>query len=104
MKVGEWYTNPSDSKNYIIRITAVNTESDQRDGEWKVYNYFAIAKNKSTSTKENEAIDPGYKKIKEPAQLKKLEQFYRQVSGPAEGEQLDSFIKTLGDIGGNGSN
>ena len=41
MKVGEWYTNPSSTEHYLIRVILVDEEND-RDGAYKTFSYFFI--------------------------------------------------------------
>ena len=108
MKVGEWYTNPSSKAEYVIRITAINTESDQRDGDYKVFDYFHMGTSKQYGEKKNAMYVHlrEFTKIKDVSKSKKLEEYYKSVSGPDETEQLDKFINGLDDLGGrgNGSN
>ena|ERR1035437_458218 len=96
MKVGEWYTNPSSSTQYLMRVTVVDDEAE-RGGEYKTFSYFYISKKKECGTKDSEqqSVAKGWIKLKDKGQTDKLEQFYRVNSGPTEEEQLDDFLKEL---------
>jgi len=96
MKVGEWYTNPSSSTEYVIRITLIDSEQD-RDGEYKTFCYFYMNKNKKCGEKKSAMYNilKDFTKIKEKDYINKLEKFYKTNNGPNEQEQLDSFIRDL---------
>lgn len=98
MKVGEWYTNPSSSDQYLIRVTVIDEEVE-RGGEHKTFNYFYIGKNKMFGIKNSvsQSIIRSYEKIKEKGYIEKLEKFYNENNGPSEIEQLDDFIDGLDD-------
>lgn len=96
MKVGEWYTNPSSSTQYLMRVTIVDDEVE-RSGEYKTFSYFFISKKKEIGTKDSvqQSEARGWTKLKDKVQNDKLEQFYKLNSGPTEEEQLDDFLKDL---------
>ena len=97
MKVGEWYTNPSSTEHYLIRVILVDEEND-RDGAYKTFSYFFIGKNKKFGTKESvsQTLIKQYSKVKEKSYVENLEKYFKEAVGPTEEEQLDDFMKNLG--------
>jgi hypothetical protein len=99
MKIGEWYSAASPKTHYYcIRITEIVTDTNTSGEEEKFLKCFFITANKACG-EAPKLMQPSilkfYNRIKDKAQIAKLEKFYKENSKATAETDLNDFLKDL---------
>lgn len=99
MKIGEWYSAASPKTHYYcIRITEIVTDANTSGEEEKFLKCYFITANK-TCGEAPKIMQPAilklYNKVKDKAQIAKLEKFYKENSKVTAESNLNAFLDDL---------